>query len=600
MTELSGTFFWNDNLLFEHEAHYIHTAYGTVSFTPESALYDDIHILFDGTLYNSTLLQSELNLPDSADTTEVLSEGYRKWGIASLLRRAEGIFSLVLFDERSQKLILARDHTGVKPLYYYHTQKFFAFSSSLRKLSEKPFFEKRLSSGALSDYFTYGFILQPETIFDKCHKVRSGHFLVYDISQRTLHEERYWGLGACYDQCKLDMDEVSLQQEIERVFYKSLQKRLVGISDYGVALSGGYDSSTLAALLQSQSSRKIKTFTIGFEDAEFNEAPDAKKIAVHLGTEHTEYYFTAQDALQTVPMLPEVFDEPFFNNGAIPTILLAKIVHGSETKNLFVGDGGDEVFATADDVERFEQILGFPRTIRRGAAKLLAAIDPTGLPYLRHYKNAPTRYYKMVQLLNAEDIPRMVQLRMMLFYPHEQRKLLQKEAQTERNLFSQIGFGKHAEGVDQIIGSYFKSLLINAELVKTTQTLGYYGIDPRTPYLDKELIALMARVPGALKIKGGVKKYFLKNIAYAYIPKALLDRPKRGFSIPFSHWMRKELRGLLEETLSETKMHRDGLFDAGYVTQIKREFYRGNEDYKYKLWAIFLFQLWYDRHMGYC
>ncbi len=599
MQEISGTFFWNDNSLPGRTGDHVHTAHGTVSFTGKSALYRDIYILFDGTLYNSTLLQSELNLAGDADTTEVLAEGYRKWGIASLLRRAEGIFSLVLFDKASQKLILARDHAGVKPLYYYRTEKLFAFSSSLRALSEKPFFDKRLSSAALSDYFTYGFILQPDTVYENCHKVRSGHFLVCDVSRRTLHEARYWGLGACYDQPKLDMDEVSLQEEIERVLQKSLEKRLTGVPDYGVSLSGGYDSSTLAALLQSQSSRKIKTFTIGFEDAKFNEAPDARKIAAHLGTEHTEYCFTAQDALQTVPMLPEVFDEPFYNNGAIPTILLAKIVHESATKKLFVGDGGDEVFATADDAGRFEQILGFPRPLRQGAAKLLAAIDPTGLPYLRHYKNAPTRYYKMVEMLGAEDIPRMVQLRLMLFYPHEQQKLLQKEVPNGQNLFAQIGFGRHAEGVDQIIGSYFKSLLINAELVKTTQTLGYYCIDPRTPYLDRELIALMARVPASLKIKGGVKKYFLKNIACNYIPKALLDRPKRGFSIPFSLWMRKELRGLLEERLAETKLHRDGLFDVGYVTRIKREFYRGNEDYKYKLWAIFLFQLWYDRHMGY-
>ena len=592
-------------IFFKHDTHGTITENTTrmqlengVLVWSDDAMQDNtLLIQYEGTLYNSSDLKKTLDLLPDADDTKVILQGYRQWGIETLLRRLEGIFSFVLLDREHARLILARDHVGVKPLFFYRTPELFAFSTSLHRLAESDFFEKRLSDTALRDYFTYGFVLQPDTIYADCYKVRSGHFLLYDLRRDTLHEERYWGLGACYDQTKLDMDEASLQQEVARVLKDAVRKRLIGVQEVGVSLSGGYDSSVLAALLQAESERKIKTFTIGFEDAKYDESPDARNIAAHLGTEHTEYRFTAQDAVKTVPMLSDVFAESFYNNGAIPTLLLSRIVHESGMKTLFVGDGGDEVFATADDAGRFEAVLGFPRPLKKGVSKLLQAIDPTGLPYLRHYKNMPTRYYKMVQMLDAGDIPSMVQLRLMLFHPHEQEKLLLRHVQSEKNMFAQIGFGPHAEGVDQIIGSYFKSLLINAELVKTTQSLGLYGTTPRAPYLDKSLIELMAKVPEKIKIKDGVKKYLLKNIVYEYIPEALLDRPKRGFSIPFSDWMRKELKPMVDETLSETNLARDGVFNPRYVMMLKKEFYRGNEDYKYKLWSIFLFQLWYEKHM---
>ncbi len=556
-----------------------------------------LSIQYDGKLYNTHDLKKVLQLPTSADDAELILHGYKRWGIKILLSRLEGIFSFVIFDKECEQLFLARDHVGVKPLFFYHTPKVFAFSSSLRYLAESDIFEKKLSDIALRDYFTYGFILQPDTIYSDCYKVRSGYFLTYDLRHDLLYEERYWGLGACYEQTKLNIDETLLQQEIAQLLTNAVRKQLVGVQEIGVSLSGGYDSSTLAALLQTQSRQKIKTFTIGFEDAKYDEAPDARKIAKYIGAEHTEYRFTAQDAVNVVPMLSEVFAEPFYNNGAIPTLLLSQIVHGSGLDTLFVGDGGDEVFATADDAGRFEAILGFPRPLKKGVAKLLQVLDPTRLPYLRHYKNMPTRYYKMVQMLDANDIPSMVKLRLMLFYPYEQEKLLLHHVENEKNMFAQIGFGPYAESVDQIIGSYFKSLLINAELVKTTQSLGLYQITPRMPYLDKALIELMAKVPAKLKIKGGVKKYLLKNIAHNYIPEALLDRPKKGFSIPFSKWMREELKPLVDATLSPENLVRDGVLNPRYVMLLKKEFYRGNEDYKYKLWAIFLFQLWYEKHM---
>ena len=598
MQTIAGIFFKNDkHCTVTKNTIRVQLENGVLVWSDDAMPNNTLLIQYDGTLYNRSDLKKVLNLPPDADDIKIIFHGYRQWGIETLLRRLEGVFSLVLFDRERTQLILARDHVGVKPLFFYRTPEVFAFSSSLRHLAQSEFFAKRLSDTALRDYFTYGFVLQPDTIYADCYKVRSGHFLVYDLHRDTLHEERYWGLGACYDQTKLDLDEALLQQEVTRTLTDAVQKRLVGVQEVGVSLSGGYDSSALAALLQAQSGRKIKTFTIGFEDAKYDESPDARKIAAYLGTEHTEYRFTGQDAVKTVPMLSDVFAEPFYNNGAIPTLLLSGIVHESGMKTLFVGDGGDEVFATADDAGRFEAVLGFPRPLKKGVSKLLQALDPTGLPYLRHYKNMPTRYYKMVQMLDAGDIPSMVELRLMLFHPHEQEKMLLHRVQSEKNMFAQIGFGPHAEGVDQIIGSYFKSLLINAELVKTTQNLGVYGITPRVPYLDKALIELMAKVPAKLKIKGGVKKYLLKNIAYAHIPEALLDRPKRGFSIPFSKWMRKELKPLVDAILSEENLSRDGVFNPRYVMSLKREFYRGNEDYKYKLWAIFLFQLWYEKHM---
>jgi len=336
---------------------------------------------------------------------------------------------------------------------------------------------------------------------------------------------------------------------------------------------------------------------MGFEDKSINEAPDAKKIAQHLGTDHIEHYFSASDALKIVPKLSEVYDEPFYDNGSIPTTLLASIAGEHEIDTIFAGDGGDEVFATADDIERFDTILSIPQPLRNGLYTLLNSVNPSHIPYLKENKNIPTKYYKLINIIKAKNIPEMVKIKMTLFHPFEINKLIQSDNIHYESIFDDIYFGEHAKSVDKVIGSYFKTFMTDGELIKTTQAFGHEHIAIREPYLDYDLIEFMSRVPSDIKIKNGIKKNLLKQIAYDYIPKELLDRPKKGFSVPFSAWMKNELKPLLMETLSIENLKKDGILNPEYVINIRNSFLNGKEEYKYKIWSILLYQLWFEKNI---
>lgn len=555
-----------------------------------------ITIQFNGLLYNSDILKTKLSIIQDINDSELIMIAYQKWGIA-LLKELNGIFSFALFDKKKNYLYLAKDRISTQPLYYYHDKQTFLFSSSLKTLAKLKNFSKKLNHAALSNYFTYGYILQPNTIYQNCFKVKSGHHLLFDITKKSIKEEKYWDLGYCYDKPKSTLSELEFKENSKNLLKESIKKRISKEGNYAASLSGGYDSSTIAALLQEQSPQQIKTFTIGFEDANINEAPEAKKIAQHLGTEHIEHYFSASDALDIVPKLSEVYDEPFYDNGSIPTTLLASIAKEHNIETIFAGDGGDEVFATADDIEKFDHILSLPQSLRNGIFQLLNTFNPSMTPYLGENKNIPTKYYKFINIIKAKNIPEMVKIKMTLFHPQEINRLILNKDIQYKSIFDELYFGKHAQSVDKVIGSYFKTFMTDGELIKTSQAFSQQNISIREPYLDYDLIDFMARVPGEIKIKNGIKKNLLKQIAHDYIPKALLDRPKKGFSVPFSHWMRHELKPLMLETLSEENLQKDGILDSHYVTKLKNNFLNGKEEYKYKLWSILLYQLWYEKNM---
>jgi asparagine synthase (glutamine-hydrolysing) len=573
-----------------------HFQHLTVTLYDYHDSYKDIAIQYRGKLYNHEALKKKLAIKAPLSDAKLILIAYQTWGI-KLLSHLDGIFSFALIDLKNALLFLAKDRVSVKPLYYYHDHQTLLFGSSLKALKQFPFFKKELDFAALSNYFTYGYIMQPNAIFQNCKKVKSGHFIRFKIDTQQIEEEKYWDLGNNYDTPKWDKSEQEFQDEAESLLLQSIQKRIQGSGVYAASLSGGYDSSTIAALLQKSTDSTIKTFTIGFEDESINEAPDAKRIAEYIGSEHIEHYFSADDALKIIPLLSEVYEEPFYDNGSIPTTLLASIAKSYKIDTIFAGDGGDEVFATADDIQRFEHILSLPQPIRNTLFSLLNKLNPSTLPYLKENKNIPTKYYKFINILKAKNISQMVQVKMTLFHPFEINQLLIKGASTYPSIFDDIYFGEYAESVDKVIGSYFKSFMTDGELIKTTQAFSYQNIAIREPYLDIDLINYMAKVPSSIKIKGGVKKNLLKNIAHKHIKKELLDRPKKGFSVPFSHWMRHDLHPLLMDTLNEENLKKDGILDPKYVINLRNSFLNGKEEYKYKLWSILLYQLWYEKNM---
>ncbi len=553
---------------------------------------DNLLISFDGSIYNREYLKKELNIDKDLEDNILISIAFKSFGPA-LFQKIDGVFKLIVYDENSQILYLAKDRIGTQPLYFYEHNNSLIFGSSLKSFYNIPEFTKKIDKKALAIYLNYGYILQPYTIFEYTHKVKSAHYIEYDLKNRNYCQKEYWSLESYYEDKKPKLDEKDVISSVKNILYDSIQKRKEK-EPFAVSLSGGYDSSIVTALLTQTSEKKVNTFTIGFDDKSINEAPYAKKIASYLNTNHHEHYFSVSDAKTVVPKLCEVFDEPFADYGAAPMIILTQLVKNSGFDSLFVGDGGDEIFATADDVKLFERIQKTPLTLKKNVYRFFNNIDFYKIPILNRYNNIPTKYYKFLQFLKATKISQMVKVKPMIFYENEIKNLLNDEFITFETTFDEINFSKNSEVVDQVIGSYFKTSMVDAELVKSFYTTKNAQINIKEPLLDIDLIKYMSNVSGALKIKDGCKKYILKEITHQYIPKDLLNRPKSGLNIPFSSWLNGPLKELLFAQINETRLKDDGLFDVKTILDIRDNFYKGHLSYKYKLWTIFIFQLWLE------
>ncbi|MCH9813293.1 MAG: hypothetical protein K0U47_05045 [Epsilonproteobacteria bacterium] len=550
--------------------------------------------IFDGILYNNQELIKSLNLPLNTPLAKLLEIAFTKWD-TQLFSKLDGIYTLFIYDKEQHRVYTVRDKVGINNLYYYHTKKVLIISDSLTTLVNHPATNKVLDKESLGLYLNLGYVLQPNTIYKNCHKIQSGHFIDYLIQKNKLYHRVYWQYTQLYNQTKTKDTEEHILKNIESILEQSIQKRLNHNMTYGAFLSGGYDSATIAALLQKASPHKIKTFTIGFNDQSINEAQEAKEIANYLGTEHIECYFTKENIEEIIPLLSSIYEEPFSDFGATPTILLAKIAQQQGVQTLFGGDGGDEVFATADSVELYNNILRCPYTVRNNLSKLIKAFTTNNfLPLPQN--GLVTKSSKLVQLLSSQTITTMIKTKMTLFTQHELNQLLTYPYKFKHTVFDDIIFPPETESIDQVTGTFFQTFMVEGELQKVKSALDHYQIGIETPYLDLGLIQYLATIPTSLKVKNHIKKSLLKEIAHTYIPKKLLDRPKSGFAIPFDQWMRKELKELLIDTINESSIKRDGLFTQTLIT-LRDDFFNGREENKYKLWSIFLYQLWFDKNL---
>jgi asparagine synthase (glutamine-hydrolysing) len=537
-----------------------------------------IYLLFNGTLTNHT------------NSIEFLAKSYQKQGIACL-KELKGTFSLVIYDKEKQMLYIAKDKIGTLPLYFTQTDEKFIFGTHLRDFSQ--LIDLQINPNSVANYLQFGFVLQPNSIFKNCYKVQSGEYISFDLQQINHTRHTYWKLESCYDEQKHTSNEKETINTSHELLQKSIEQNSKE-SHYGVSLSGGYDSSTLAAIAQNQSDKKIDTFTIGFHENIINEAPFAKEIAKHLETNHHEHYFTSKDALELIPKIGEVFDEPFADHAASPTLLTSQLLKENKMENLLAGDGGDEVFATADDVHTFERLQKMPQLLKQLIAQPLKHLPVDKIPYLKHYNNFPKKYSKFMEILLAKNIPEMIGSRNTLFLEQELQQTIKAYTHPLETSFQNIDFQGSAEAVDEIIGTYFKTTMVDGELVKSYTTMNHNNIKLSTPYLNTQLVDYLAKVPSSIKIKNGTKKHILKEIAYQYIPKNLIERPKCGFDIPFGAWMRRELKDILYNQINKERLDKDNIFYTSPILNIRDQFYAGNDTYKYKLWRIFIFQLWYE------
>ncbi|CAA6821761.1 MAG: Asparagine synthetase [glutamine-hydrolyzing] (EC, partial [uncultured Sulfurovum sp.] len=491
------------------------------------------------------------------------------------------------------------DRAGVKPLYWYFKEGLFLFASELKSFHEHPNFQKVINQDVLAQYLQHGYVLQPHSIFEATQQLEAGHTLQLNLKTQEVEKKEYWLVLEFYEKPKLILSDEEAINQTEEILKKSFDYRMVSDVPVGTFLSGGYDSSLVTALLQYDRDEKINTFTIGFKEKGYDEAPHAKAVAKHLGTNHTEYYCTHQDALEVIPKLAEIYDEPFGDASAIPTVLVSQLAREKVTVSLSA-DGGDEIFAgyTAYDnliniEKKFQKV---PYILRRASAGALNMLNPAFIPFTDNMYNFEIRYEKIKKMLVAQSAAELLEQSYEQYSQNELDKLLLKRTSKIKTGFD-TDISNISNSLDQMLMVDYKTYMADDILTKVDRATMSVGLEGREPFLDRSIIEFAAQLPNEMKYRDGEKKWVLKEVTHKYIPKEMMDRPKMGFSPPITEWFRDELKSYFLKYLNPERLEKEGLFNPDEVVRLRDEYLEGKNVSVHRLWFILMFEMWYERWM---
>lgn len=533
-------------------------------------------ITFNGTIYNYIELREELikygitflTLTD----TEVLLECYKKWGV-KLFEKIDGAFAFVILDRKLKQFFVARDSVGVKPLYFYKDNQFFAFSSEIRGLLTYPGISKKINTKALQNYFRHGYFFGSDTIFEGIHSFKKQQFMVIDLNSGNSYEKPF---ATQIRSTPVATTEKEILQDVEELLTDSILKRSIASVPVGVLLSGGYDSATTAAILQKNQTKRIRTFTLGFEERKFNEVPQARKIAEHLKTNHQEFQMDKKAATDMLELLPEIFDEPVGDSGAIPLAFLANQIN-SEVKVVLVAEGGDELFGGYKNYKKAMQLKSLTQKTFTFLKPVLSTVFSK-------------RARKINELFNADSLLETYLSLNTLFSDEELIRLIGEEP-VKINI-------KKKDGLKAMLDHDLENYLPNNLLLKTDRTFMHFGIDNRDAILKTDLIDYLKQLDEKWLIKDGKIKYILKKIAHEYLPERLMNRPKKGLNIPIANWLKTCYKPYVEMYLSPAMLNKHQLFNEIEVRKIKNNFYQHSTTTNAKkVWLLLQFQMWYSRWM---
>jgi asparagine synthase (glutamine-hydrolysing) len=556
---------------------------------------------FNGEIYNFKEIRAELEQKGyqfaSWSDTEVILKGYHYWGM-KVIDKFIGMFAIVLFDRKQNKVLFMRDRAGIKPLYIYHKDALYLFGSELKALMVHPNFKKEIDTNSLALFLQYSYIPAPYSIFKGTTKLLPGHWMELDLSTQESRLHKYWDVFDYYNLPKLKISDGEAIERTDALMKSAYEYRMVADVPVGLFLSGGYDSSSVAALLQTGRTEKIRSYTIGFHESSYNEAPEAKKIAEYLGTEHTEWYLSAQEAKEALKKLPELYDEPFADNSTVPTYLVSLLARKEVTVALSA-DGGDEIFGGYNKfnlAEKFTKQLPAPmQQILSGAMKW---VNPDAIPYFREKYNFATRYEKMQRIWQHQDP--FIALKMIAQYitTSEVKRFMKNEFEDYTTAFDE---GKKltnhpTDGViNRLMAIDYKTFLVDNNLVKVDRATMSVGLEGREPMLDHRLIEFLAQLPSHFKVRDGVNKWLLKQVVHRYIPKELMERPKKPFIAPLTVWFKEELQAQLLHYLGENALQATGAFHVPEIIKVRDAYLSGKKVNYQKLWNVLMFQLWYNK-----
>ncbi len=564
--------------------------------------YKNFCITFNGEIYNYSEIKSELEKLGhefiSHSDTEVILHAWEQWK-EEMVQRFIGMFALVIYDSDKRELNCFRDRAGVKPFYYYWHNGIFIFGSELKAIVKHPAFEKKLSIDVIASYMQLGYVAAPHCIFENARKLKPGYYLTFKLKNKSIKLQQYWNVYDAYNKPPLKINLVEAIEEAEKLLTNAFQYRMVSDVPVGVFLSGGYDSSCVTALLQKNNTQKIKTFTIGVPDVGLNEAPFAKNIAKHLGTDHTEYYCTQKEAMEIVPQLPFFYDEPFADSSAIPTSLVSKIARNKVTVALSA-DGGDEIFAgynRYDYIMKYGKVLKIiPQFIRKSVAEVMNNIPAQSITVLNKHYLFYTRYEKIKSLLKDPSEQNIMLHLTKAIDNEETLKLFKKPIKILNTaLGSKELLEENYSTLAYMMAIDYQTYLPDDILQKVDRATMSVGLEGREPFLDHRIIEWAAQLPMVYKYNKGKKKSIIKDIVHKYLPEEMMDRPKTGFGIPIAAWMRNDLKPFLDHYLEETFMNKQNIFQIGEIQRIKTSFFNGRAEKAEKLWYLLMFQMWYDK-----
>lgn len=561
-----------------------------------------LHITYNGEVYNFAEIKIELEAKghhfESHSDTEVILHAYMEWGQAAL-QKFIGMFAFVLYDEQAQQIFACRDRAGVKPFFYYYNNGLFLFASELKAIMQHPEFTKSINLNAVGAYMQHGYVPTPHCIFNHTHKLKPGHFLQLNITSNSLTTQQYWNVYDAYNKPTLNIALPDAIEETEKLLTNAFTYRMVSDVPVGVFLSGGYDSSCVTALLQKNTTEKIKTFTIGVPDAGLNEAPYAKDIAAHLGTDHTEYYCTDKEALEIVPNLPYYYDEPFADSSAIPTTLVSRIAKEKVTVALSA-DAGDEIFAGYNRYDYFERfgkkLNSIPPIVRKTAAALMDVIPANNIPILNKKYLFASRYEKLKNLLKNPSEQNLLMSMVIAFNENEIKHLFKQNIVKLPNAFDskELIEANHST-LNYMMAIDYQTYLLDDILQKVDRAGMSVSLEGREPFLDHRIIEWAAQLPMAYKYNNGNKKFIIKEIVHKYLPKDMMNRPKMGFGIPIAAWLQGNLKKYVDQYFDSTYIEKQNIFNNSEIQRIKQSFYDGKVERAEKIWYLLMFQLWYDK-----
>ena len=553
-------------------------------------------IAFNGEIYNHRALRAEVAPPPQGyrghSDTEVLLAAVEQWGVEAAVRRFVGMFAFALWDRQERRLHLCRDRLGERPLYYGCVGGTLLFGSELKALEAHPGWQGEIDRDVLPLLLRYDYIPTPFSIYRGIRKLTPGTLLTLDRPDSAAAPVPYWSAREAMERGSREVfsgDLTAAADRLDTLLRATIRDQMVADVPVGAMLSGGIDSSMIVALMQRESTRPVRTFTIGFHEqsGEVNEAPFAKDVARHLGTDHTELYLTPQDALNVIPRLPALYDEPFADVSGIPTFLVSEMARRQVTVCLS-GDGGDELFAGyhrhfyARGI--WDRVGWLPHPARRAAAALMMATAPL-LPMGRKIE-------KLAEVIDAPDAnglyPR--------FMSHwRDPGACVPGAIEPRTPMLDEGRVKLPDFISEMQCLDMTGYLPDCILVKTDRAAMGVSLELRVPFLDHRVLEFAASLPIAMKLHQGQGKHVLRTLLHRYVPRALVDRPKWGFVVPLGTWLRGSLREWAESLLDPARLRREGWFDPAPIRAQWNEHLSGRRDRVASLWSVLMFQAWLDR-----